>query len=67
MDIVQPPAEIVDGNLLEYLRHACVACIPYTLQLRRVNLTSVIQIAERDYVTTRGTARGWIVGGEQWP
>ena len=66
VDIVQPPAEAIDGDLLEYLRHACVACIPYTLQLRRVNLLSVITITERTYITTRGTARGWIVGGEQW-
>ena len=70
VDVIQPPGEAVGPELQEYLRRAIDAALPFTLQLRRVNLIGVITITEKDYLHVRGTARGWIVatpeGNEQW-
>ena len=67
IDIVQPPGEPIDPDLAEYLSQAVRETLPYTLELRRVNITSVIEIVERHYIISRGYARGYIVDGEQWP
>ena len=67
IDIVQPPGEPIDPDLAEYLSQAVRETLPYTLELRRVNITSVIEIVERHYIISRGYARGYIVDGETWP
>ena len=67
IDIVQPPGEPIDLDLAEYLSQAVRETLPYTLELRRVNITSVIEIVERHYIISRGYARGYIVDGETWP
>ena len=67
IDIVQPPGEPIGADLAEYLSQAVRETLPYTLELRRVNITSVIQIVERHYIISRGYARGYIVDGEAWP
>ena len=67
VDILQPPGEPITPDLANHLRRAVEQTIPYTLQLRRVNITGVLEITERHYIATRGVARGWIVDGERWP
>ena len=67
IDIMQPPGELIDADLAEYLGQAVRETLPYTLELRRVNITSVLSITEKEYVGVFGIARGWIVDGEKWP
>ena len=67
VDIEHPPGEPLTAYLQEFMRHAITLALPYTLELRRMNIISVITWTEKEYVTTRGFARGWIVDGEQWP
>ena len=65
--IEEPPGETVGADLLGFLFQTMAKMLPYTLQLRRVLVTSALHVAERHYVATRGIDRGWIVDGEQWP
>ena len=67
VDIIQPPGEPINPALAEYLSQVVAQALPYTLQLRRVNITGVIEIVERHYIISRGYARGYIVDGDQWP
>ena len=67
VDIVQPPGQPIDPALAEYLSQVVRNAIPYTLELRRVNITSVLEIVERHYIISRGFARGYIVDGAKWP
>lgn len=67
VDIIQPPGVSIDPALAEYLSQAVRDALLYTLELRRVNITGVIEIVERHYIATRGYARGYIVDGERWP
>ena len=68
IDIVQPPGQPLGAELVEYLGRVVRETLPYTLELRRVNVIGTLEIIERDYVAVLARAHAWIVsGGEIWP
>ena len=41
INIIQPPGEVLDQNLVTHFRTVVERCLPYTLKLRRVNIAAV--------------------------